>query len=394
MTANTIVDRTEQLIDDEPSPRWAERLGTLNANVGATTTGLQIQVPFDLGDVAPIPRLNLALQGGGAHGAFTWGVLDALLEDGRVSFEGLSGCSAGAMNAVLLAQGWMQGWMNGGAGSERDGARQALADFWNDVGQPIPPGVVTSGAGDTFNLLPAGRWLTHWAGYFSPSELNPLALNPLRKLLDRLVDFERLRAQSPFKLFVGATEANSGKLRLFREHEISLDALMASACLPRIFAPVEIDDEPYWDGGYCANPPVSPLFYDCDSADVLLVLLNPLQHQTTPRTAQEIETRLDELATNANFRREMQLFARVTEFTEVESLRDDNFAQRLQQTRFHMINAGALDSLQRSDTKALAHTPFLQLLHRQGRERARAWLAAHFGDIGRQSTIDVNRLFA
>jgi NTE family protein len=180
---------------------------------------------------------------------------------------------------------------------------------------------------------------------------------------------------------------------VFREHEMSLDVLMASACLPRMYPPVEIGGEPYWDGGYCANPPVSPLFYDCDCEDVLLVLLNPLQHEATPRTAKEIETRLEELAVNANFMREMQLFAKVADFTRAEALCDDNFAARLHHTRFHMINAGELDSLQRSETKALAHAPFLQLLKRQGRERAAGWLASHRGHVGRHATIDIKRLF-
>ncbi len=387
MTANATADVVDDLADGLPDAAAApDALKQAPASRGRSN----VQAAFDLGDELPLPRLNLALQGGGAHGAFTWGVLDALLEDGRVGFEGLSGCSAGAMNAVLL----VNGWMNSPPGAEREGARQALADFWNDVGQPIPPGVAGPGTGDTFTLLPAGRWIAHWAGYFSPAELNPLALNPLRDLLNRLVDFERLRTHSPFKLFVGATQANTGKLRVFREREMSLDVLMASACLPKVFAPVEIDGQPYWDGGYCANPPVSPLFYDCDSEDILLVLLNPLHHATTPHTAPEIETRLQEMATNANFMREMQLFAQVAEFNRADALRDDNFAARLHQTRFHMINASELDSLQRSETKSLAHAPFLQMLHRQGRARAAAWLAAHRAELGRSSTLDISAVFA
>jgi NTE family protein len=393
MSANDSSEGVAELAVDTP-PERGSRPPTQSALSGMGALASQAaqqhqQAVFDLGDELPVPRINLALQGGGAHGAFTWGVLDALLEDGRVDFEGLSGCSAGAMNAVLL----VNGWMTSPRGAERDGARQALADFWNDVGQPIPPGVAGPGVGDTFTLLPAGRWIAHWAGYFSPAELNPLALNPLRDLLSRLVDFERLRAHSPFKLFVGATQANTGKLRVFREQEMSLDVMMASACLPKMYEPVEIDGQPYWDGGYCANPPVSPLFYDCDSEDILLVLLNPLLHTVTPHTAQEIETRLQEMATNANFMREMQLFAQVAQFNRADALRDDNFAARLHQTRFHMINANALDSLQRSETKALAHTPFLNLLHRQGRERAAAWLAAYWPALGRRATIDIGELF-
>ena len=157
-------------------------------------------------------RLNLALQGGGAHGAFTWGVLDALLEDARIRFEGLSGSSAGAMNAVVFANGWMTGG--------RDGARQGLADFWTEMGRQMPLGMVTQGAGDAINLSAAGKLLATWAGYFSPSQLNPFDLNPLRSLLERQVDFEQLRARSPFKLFVGTTQANTGKLRVFRESDV------------------------------------------------------------------------------------------------------------------------------------------------------------------------------
>ncbi|MFZ3159162.1 MAG: patatin-like phospholipase family protein, partial [Rhodoferax sp.] len=219
-------------------------------------------------------RLNLALQGGGAHGAFTWGVLEALLQQPALTFEGLSGSSAGAMNAVVFADGWMKGG--------REGAGQALAGFWTEIGQQMPWIPMTRGEDDAVNLTPATKMMTHWAGYFSPSQLNPFELNPLRDLLLRQIDFEGLRARSPFKLFVGATQARTGKLRIFRETELTVDMLLASACLPKIHHSVEIDGEPYWDGGYCANPAVFPLFYDCASRDVMLVLLSPLRREGTP----------------------------------------------------------------------------------------------------------------
>ncbi|MFZ3082140.1 patatin-like phospholipase family protein, partial [Rhodoferax ferrireducens] len=251
--------------------------------------------------VQPSPSpLNLALQGGGAHGAFTWGVLDALLEDPRIEFEGLSGSSAGAMNALVFADGWMKGG--------RDGARQGLSDFWMEVGKQMPWGLMTQGEGEAISLSPASKLLVNWAGHFSPAQLNPFDLNPLRDLLNRLVDFEQLRARSPFKLFVGTTQANTGKLRVFRESELSVDVMLASACLPKIHHSVEIDGEPYWDGGYAANPAVFPLFYDCDSRDVLLVLLSPLKREGTPNTVDEIESRIAELAFSANFMREMRMF--------------------------------------------------------------------------------------
>ncbi|MDO8768885.1 MAG: patatin-like phospholipase family protein [Burkholderiaceae bacterium] len=329
--------------------------------------------------------LNLALQGGGAHGAFTWGVLDALLEDPRIEFEGLSGSSAGAMNAAVFVDGWIKGG--------RDGARQGLADFWTAVGQQIPSGMVTQGYSDAISLSPASKVVANWAGYFSPSQLNPWDLNPLRDLLNRQIDFKQLRARSPFKLFVGTTQANTGKLRLFRENELTIDALLASACLPKIHHAVEIDGEPYWDGGYSANPAVFPLFYHCDSRDVLLVLLNPLQREGTPRTVEEIETRITELGFSANFMREMRMFTQATEFSSPTFMTWGRLERRLQKMRFHMIDASQLVSLERSETKLLAHLPFLELLCEQGRERAGDWLSLHADGVGRRSTLDMKKLF-
>ena len=331
------------------------------------------------------PRLNLALQGGGAHGAFTWGVLDTLLADPRVQFEGLSGSSAGAMNAVVLADGWIKGG--------RDGARQGLADFWSSVGKHLPSGVVTQGESDAISLSPAARMLANWAGYFSPSQLNPMDMNPLRDLLTRQIDFEQLRRACPFKLFVGATQVNTGKLRLFRESELSVDVLLASACLPTIHHAVEIDGEPYWDGGYSANPAVFPLFYDCDSRDVLLVLLSPLQREGTPRSVAEIEARVVELAFSANFMREMRMFVHAAEFSSPGFMPMGRLERRLQKLRFHMIDSSQLVSLQRTETKLIAHAPFLELLCSQGQARASQWVANELGGVGQRSTVDVKKWF-
>jgi NTE family protein len=330
-------------------------------------------------------KLNLALQGGGAHGAFTWGVLDALLEDPSIKFEGLSGSSAGAMNAVVLADGWMKGG--------REGARQGLTDFWTEVGRQMPWATMTRGEGDEISLSPVSKMLTNWAGYFSPAQLNPFALNPLRDLLTRQVDFARLRESSPFKLFVGATEVSTGKLRVFREYELTVDMLLASACLPKIHHAVEIDGEPYWDGGYSANPAVFPLFYDCDSRDVLLVLLSPFRREGTPHTVEEIEARIVELAFSANFMREMRMFAQATEFASPTFMTWGRLERRLQKMRFHMVDSSQLVSLQRSETKLLAHGPFLEMLCEQGRERAANWLGAHAGAIGHRATVELKQWF-
>jgi NTE family protein len=334
----------------------------------------------------PSRRISAALQGGGAHGAFTWGVLDALLADPRVHFEGLSGSSAGAMNAVVMANGWIK--------DGRDGARQALNDFWSSVGKQMPIGMVTQGEGEAISLSPASKLLANWAGYFSPSQLNPFDLNPLRDLIAAQVDFDRLRATCPFKLFVGATQANTGKLRVFRESELTLDMLLASACLPKIHHAVEIEGEPYWDGGYSANPAVFPLFYDCDSSDVLLVLLSPLQRDQTPRTVEEIEARIVELAFSAHFMREMRMFSRAADYASPGFITMGRLERRLQKMRFHMIDSSQLASLQRTDTKLLAHPSFLERLCQQGQARASTWLAEHFDGVGRRSTVDVKKWFA
>ena len=338
------------------------------------------------GASASLPhRLNLALQGGGANGAFTWGLLDRLLEHEGLQFEGLSGGSAGAMNAVVFADGWCKGG--------RAGARAALAEFWSEVGKLMPPGMVVEGEGEAIRLSLASRLLVSWASHFAPAQINPRELNPLRDLLTPLVDFETLRERRPFRLFVAATQANSGRLRIFREQELTVDMLMASACLPKIHHPVDIDGEPYWDGGYSANPAVFPQFYDCEAQDVLLVLLTPLQRDDEPRTAKEIDERITELSFNATFMREMQTFARATEFSDLAPATSDTLASKLRAMRFHMIDVCDLASLERTDTKALAHAPFVDLLRDQGRERATTWLKEHAGDVGTRSSIDVQKWF-
>jgi NTE family protein len=341
------------------------------------------QTPSPAG--SKIKTLNLALQGGGAHGAFTWGVLDTLLEAPRLEFEGLSGSSAGAINAAVLADGWVKGG--------REGAREALAAFWTELAQLLPAGLVAQGDGDTTRLSPAARWMASWAALFTPAQLNPLGVNPLRKLLARRIDFEGLRAHSPFKLFIGATQANSGKLRIFREHELTVDMLLASACLPKMHHPIDIEGEPYWDGGYSANPAVFPLFYECACEDVLLVLLSPLERDYAPRTAAEIDQRIAELSFNATFMREMQTFARAVQFADHASAVSGSLERKLQSLRFHMIDTSELAALQRTETKALAHRPFLEFLRAQGRERADAWLAKDSAQIGNRSTVDLGKWF-
>lgn len=329
---------------------------------------------------SPCP-LNLALQGGGAHGAFTWGVLDALLADGRFSFEGVSGTSAGAMNAACLAHGLMVGG--------RDGARAALAEFWTAVARSSPFDQSKTPAG----LAPAMKMMLQWTEHLSPEQLNPLDLNPLRDIIGKQIDFERLRRESPVKLFIAATHANSGKLRIFREHELTVDSLLASACLPTIHRTVMIDGEPYWDGGYSANPAVFPLFYECRTDDILLVLLTPLHYSETPESAQDIRVRLRELAFNATFLREMRMFAHLREQVGGAWLPINAFIQRMNRLRFHAISADALLGALPAESKLTVNLEFLEALRDDGRSHAEAWLKEHGTAVGRRPTLDLGKLF-
>lgn len=330
------------------------------------------------------PPISLALQGGGAHGAFTWGVLDALLEDERIEFEGISGTSAGAINAVVLAHGLLEGG--------REGARAALNTFWEGVGSKSPPGFPSGNQGDSARITPATRMLLHWSRYFSPQQMNPFDLNPLRDLLSTQIDFERLRAESTLKLFVAATHANSGKLRLFETHELTVDALLASACLPTISRAIEIDGEPYWDGGFSANPAVFPLFNECEACDILLVLLAPQLHATTPNSVEEIRTRTLDLAFNATFLREMRRYARASEAAS-HSLLPGRLERRLRRTRFHVIQSQEHTAPLASETRVLPNPPLLRMLRDRGRETALEWLERHRGNVGKRSTTDIGEMF-
>jgi len=327
------------------------------------------------------PALNLALQGGGAHGAFTWGVLDAVLADERIAIEGVSGTSAGAMNAVCLAHGLLHGG--------REGARRALSDFWTAVAASAP---FSSPPGDNA-LAPALKMMLQWTAHLSPEQLNPFDLNPLRDIVAAQIDFAGLRAASPVKLFIAATHANSGKLRIFRTGELSVDAVLASACLPTIHRTITIDGEPYWDGGYSANPAVFPLFYECTAADILLVLLSPLKFGPTPDSAQDIRQRLQELAFNSTFLREMRMYAHLRDHLADSWLPLGRLERRLARIRFHAISAEALLGQLPGETRLSANLDFLICLRDSGRAHAENWLARHFAALGRQSTLDLAGLF-
>ena len=313
--------------------------------------------------------ISLALQGGGSHGAFTWGVLDRLLEDPRIVLDGVSGASAGAVNAVLVAHGLLQG----GAG----GARAALREFWQGAVSAMP-----SAPAET--LLSLARFL-------APYQLNPFNLNPLREILSRQIDFEALQAGSPVRLFISATDVFSGVARIFGTREITLQALLASTCLPSLNQAVSIGDSAYWDGGLTANPPLRPLVYQCDAADILIVRLQPESRPGIPRTVEEISSRFNEISFSSTLHSEIQGIALAKRAAERRSFAFGRLERRLRRLNLHAIGPTASVALMDVASRMKTDARLLELLHNEGRAQASAWLAAHFDNIGVRSTLPLAR---
>ena len=328
--------------------------------------------------------IDLALQGGGAHGAFTWGVLDRLLEEPRLQIEGISGTSAGAMNAAVLAHGHAAG----GA----QGARAALEDFWHRVSRAA----LLSPFRRTPLDMMMGRWtldtspvflaLDLAARVFSPYDLNPRGANPMRDILNACVDFARL-AQSPIRLFVTATNVRTGRGRVFRNSELTPDALLASACLPTLFQAIEIDGEPYWDGGYVGNPTITPLVRECASSDTILVQVNPIERPGTPRTAREILDRLNEVSFNSPLMKELRLIAVLRQVANPGDCEGARWAGM----RIHRIASAMMTELGYS-SKLNAEWAFFTMLRDEGRRCAQTFLNDHMKDLGRRSTLDLDQL--
>jgi NTE family protein len=334
------------------------------------------------------PAINLALQGGGAHGAFTWGVLDRLLEDGRLAVEGISGTSAGAMNAAVLAYGLARG----GA----DGAREALADFWDRV--------AVAAAFSPIKPSPLDRWLSignmdfspSWIAFdnltrmLSPYEFNPLNLNPLREVLCEVVDFDWLGeqcARDVVKLFLCATNVKTCKIHVFKGREVSAEAVLASACLPFLFHAVEIDGAAYWDGGYMGNPPIFPLIYDTQCSDVLLVQINPVNIDEVPKRAHDIVDRVNEVGFNSSLMRELRTIAFVTRL--IDEGRLD--MERYKRLNMHAIEAEDELAKLTVSSKLNADRDFLKWLFALGRRRAEAWLERDVDKVGRESSLDLQK---
>jgi NTE family protein len=340
---------------------------------------------------APDPEtrtLNLALQGGGAHGAFTWGVLDRLLEDGRIDFEGVAATSAGAMNAAVMAYGLVEGG--------RDGARTALTNFWRRVSHaamfsPLQPTILDRMMGkhsmEGSPLYVAFDLMTR---FLSPYQFNPLNFNPLRQVLEQSVDFSALKqSRCKLKLNICATNVRTGKVKVFTNDEVTPDAVMASACLPFLFRAVEIDGEAYWDGGYMGNPAIFPLIYHCDSPDVLIIHINPMHRPDIPTSASDILNRVNEISFNSSLMREMRAIAFVTQII------DGGMAGHLNLKRMnmHAISADEVTLELGVASKLNADWGFLTELRDAGREHAGRWLAENFERIGRESSVDIQTTY-
>jgi NTE family protein len=328
--------------------------------------------------------VDLALQGGGSHGAFTWGVLDRLLEETWLKIDGISGTSAGAMNAAVLADGYATGG--------REGARKALDAFWRKVAD--------AGRFSPFQRSPVDRMLGKWtldhsplfigmdmlSRLFSPYDLNPGNINPLRDILTELVDFDRLKG-SPVRLFITATNVRTGRGRVFRNDEITPDVLLASACLPTLFQSIEIDGESYWDGGYSGNPTMTPLIRELDSEDTILIPINPVQRPGTPKTASDILNRLNEVSFNAVLLKELRMIAMMRQIIDPGHTEGARWARM----RIHMVRNELMSELGYS-SKLNAEWDFLAMLRDEGRKSADAFLAADGEHIGRRSSIDLDIL--
>lgn len=329
--------------------------------------------------------LNLALQGGGAHGAFTWGVLDRLLEDTSLDLHCIAGTSAGAVNAVALAAGLAEGG--------REGGRAKLRQVWEAVQKAGVPDLLR------FNPflygLSRSNTMAQVASLWSPYDFNPLGIDPLRALLAETIDFERVRTLSPLKLMIAATEVSTGQPRIFRTHEISIDAVLASACLPTLHRTVEIDGVGYWDGGFSKNPDLVSLAMESRIEDTLLVQINPIAKQGVPTGAREIGGSVNRLTFNAPLMRDVELIEAVR-----ETAGPSRFGQRprgryakLATHRFHMIDAGRYTARLSDDSKMKPDQELLSYLFTAGRMKTEKWLGQHRAHIGKRSTVDLAARF-
>ncbi|MGL4289736.1 MAG: patatin-like phospholipase family protein [Phreatobacter sp.] len=332
-------------------------------------------------------RINLALQGGGAHGAFTWGVLDGLLSDIRLTIDGITGASAGAINAVLLADGLAAG----GAVA----AQERLSAFWKATSLDGNMGPTQRKVLDRlFSVVPyegspMEAWVDSMQRFFSPYDLNPFDINPLQDLIHQFVDFDRLVAFKALQVFIAATNVQTGKLALFSRDRLSCKAVMASACLPMMFKAVEIDGVPYWDGGYMGNPPIFPLFRTTEAEDVILVQINPVVRQEVPTSSHDIVNRVNEITFNSSLQSELRAVEFVSRLVAEGKLPHGRGPGQYRHVKIHRIALGDVVTGLTASSKTTTDYDFFLQLRDAGRQAAKHFLDTHYDDLGMRSTLDL-----
>lgn len=335
--------------------------------------------------------INLALQGGGAHGAFAWGVIDKFMEDGRIHVEGISGTSAGSMNAVVHAYGHLKGG--------KEGVREALHNFW----------LAISEAGAKYSPVKRNQFEQMFSGWnhdksfaseifklvthsFSPYQLNPMNFNPLRDVLEAEVDFEELERSQDTKLFLSTTNVRTGKVKVFHTPEITSDVVLASACLPYLFQAVEIDGEYYWDGGFMGNPVLYPLFYYTNARDVVILHINPIERPGPPTMSNDIFNRINEITFNSSLIKELRSVYFVQKLLDEGWIKDEH-REKLKYVLIHSVRADTALSDLSVSSKFANEWSFLTMLRDRGRAYATEWLSRNFNDIGVRSTVNLQQEF-
>ena len=336
---------------------------------------------------AATKKINLALQGGGAHGALAWGILDKLLEDGRLTFDSVSATSAGAMNAVVLAHGLSTG------GNE--GAREALRKFWkmiSDAGEiysPIKLTPIEAMMGVKIENCLSYFFLDLMTKIFSPYQLNPTNINPLRDVLEELVDFKKIISANKIKVFISASNVKTGKIKVFDNKDLSLDSVMASACLPFMFQAVNVDGDYFWDGGYMGNPAIFPLIYNSDCQDILILHINPIFRDQVPETAVDILNRMNEISFNSSLMREMRAISFVSKLLDDGWIKD-KFKKNIKRMHMHAVRADITMEGFSVASKLNTDWSFLCGLYEEGRKKGAEWLKQNFDHLGNKTTIDMD----
>lgn len=364
---------------------------------GKDTVEVKLVKPKEAAAVKFLPRhrhqekgLNLALQGGGAHGAFTWGVLDSLLKSAPYKIDGVSGTSAGAVNAVALAAGYLEG------GAE--GARQKLDEVWRAINRShsYVPGLRrlhSSAAAPMSEPTAAHVFFRAMTRVFSPYEFNPLEIDPLKLILEKHIDFDALQKHAPMALYINATEASTGRGRVFSGAEISLDVVLASACLPALRHAVKIGDQYYWDGGYSSNPPIMPLIENCRAADTMIVQLTPDRTDDLPKRAQDIQGNVNHIMFAQPLRREVEMIELAKRMADSGVAVTDSLARRMKGHRFHLLDGSPYTGELKADSHMTPNWDVLAYLHQCGFDATQRWLKRHKAKVGVRSTVDLAKKF-